>query len=478
MRAMRVFGPRAAFAAFSAAALVTALAAACSSPKKSSAQVVAPPDAGPDAAVAQVALGPVRLERVRHALGHYFTPAPRVDPKTALATTCAAKAKAFTRVESIAEVLDATGTTFYPSRIPEGEPPPDPEFLEHLGEGLSPEQIAAIQKSEPGVTIAFAAPAAARWPALRAAYELVDCLAEATGGVVLDASTRQVFALAAFRQQRLGDWKGGEGVLDAHYNAHYYQDGESFRGVTVGLDRFGLPDLVVNDFVHATGPSVSRVVALVAAALDRPGGLVDGGFVDIDLDAPWAAAILADDKPAAGAARKARFRLVEARHEDGDAENRLWEITFDGFAGADVHERQSAAMAQLFGREDTAVPSDNSDEAMKAASARARARLPAVKQRFVAGLPTGQRLLVKAPFDLPDDGGHEYMWIEVTRWKGDELTGTLVNEPDRIPGLHEGATVKVAQRDVFDYSVLHADGTSEGDETSKVLEQQGQKRPE
>ena len=96
-----------------------------------------------------------------------------------------------------------------------------------------------------------------------------------------------------------------------------------------------------------------------------------------------------------------------------------------------------------------------------------------MKTRFQAGLATGERLLVKAPFEVGgDEGGHEYMWIEIVSWKAGTLAGTLANEPDHIPKLHQGASVQVAEKDVYDWTLVHADGSTEGDETTRVLEQQ------
>jgi uncharacterized protein YegJ (DUF2314 family) len=470
MRAVRAFLPI-------VLAASAALLPGCSSKKEAAkgAHVVAPPDAGPDAAVAEAALGPARDERATLTMGLYFTPAPKVDPKTALATTCAARAKAFERVDSAAALVAAKGLAMKPDRHPAGDEPPSVEALRFVGVGLSPAQIEAVQKSEPAVAIIFVAPAAERWHALRAAYELVDCLAEATDGLVFDASTYQLFARDAFRAHRLEGWKDGTSAPRPHINAHYYAEETGYlRGITLGMDRFALPDLVVNGFTRSDGPSATILVDLVAATLEHEGALVDGRFVDVDLDAPWLAGLVPADGLGAGATRKARFRIGVAAREDGDSDNRLWEIRFDGFPGAALQERQNAAFTQLFGAAaDKVMAANHDDGALAAASAHARAQLPAVKNRFQAGLETGERLLVKAPFEVGgEEGGHEYMWIEIVSWKAGTLAGTLANEPDHIPKLHQGASVQVAEKDVYDWTLVHADGSTEGDETTRVLEQQ------
>jgi hypothetical protein len=57
----------------------------------------------------------------------------------------------------------------------------------------------------------------------------------------------------------------------------------------------------------------------------------------------------------------------------------------------------------------------------------------------------------------------------VTAWKGDAISGLLRNEPFHIPDLHAGQIVEVSESKVFDYLRNRPDGTSEGNETGKVM---------
>ena len=88
----------------------------------------------------------------------------------------------------------------------------------------------------------------------------------------------------------------------------------------------------------------------------------------------------------------------------------------------------------------------------------------------------GERLLVKAPFEVPDGGGEEWMWVEVTAWKGDVIHGLLMNRPHRIPDLEPGAKVTVKEGDVFDYMHEHEDGTLEGNETGELIRKRTEKK--
>jgi len=102
-------------------------------------------------------------------------------------------------------------------------------------------------------------------------------------------------------------------------------------------------------------------------------------------------------------------------------------------------------------------------------SKKEKARLPELRKAFIAGLGPEEYILVKAPFPTPE-GHQEWMWVEVTRWRGKTITGTLENDPAEIPDLHAGQVVQVSEDDVFDYIRRFPDGHKEGNTTGAILE--------
>lgn len=61
------------------------------------------------------------------------------------------------------------------------------------------------------------------------------------------------------------------------------------------------------------------------------------------------------------------------------------------------------------------------------------------------------------------------MWVEVMRWKGTTIHGVLRNDPFHVPDLAAGAKVDVEESDILDYIHNKSDGTSDGNETAKLL---------
>jgi uncharacterized protein YegJ (DUF2314 family) len=105
------------------------------------------------------------------------------------------------------------------------------------------------------------------------------------------------------------------------------------------------------------------------------------------------------------------------------------------------------------------------DAAMNAAVAEAKTSLPL----FLARLDAGQ---IQATDGLkvgfPVDNGHEHIWVNQIARKGDQLTGTLANEPNWMPGLHQGSPVTFAPELVSDWS-YEKGGKLWGNYTTRVM---------
>ncbi|HKV92913.1 MAG TPA: DUF2314 domain-containing protein [Candidatus Angelobacter sp.] len=159
--------------------------------------------------------------------------------------------------------------------------------------------------------------------------------------------------------------------------------------------------------------------------------------------------------------------LKPGKPDEGDPENRLVELSAALYSGPDPQAKQDNMLSSLFGIEDIAHNVKDTEELL-AESRRERAKLPVLHQAFDAGLPPGEYIDVKAPFK--SDGGKEWMWVEISRWKGKTITGTLQNDPVDVRDLHAGQIVEVNEDEVFDYIHYYPDEHTEGNTTAKILE--------
>ena len=71
----------------------------------------------------------------------------------------------------------------------------------------------------------------------------------------------------------------------------------------------------------------------------------------------------------------------------------------------------------------------------------------------------------------------KFMWVEVVRWSANgDLRGMLMSEPRSVRALRAGQEVTIAESDFYDYLRSYAEGTTEGSETGKILQQRSGSR--
>jgi hypothetical protein len=185
------------------------------------------------------------------------------------------------------------------------------------------------------------------------------------------------------------------------------------RLLTPGLARWGAPDVEVQRVPSAASARMGLVVLAVAQALadGAPGGplpvsLADAGPVSID--------------------------LVSAHPENGDPNDFMARIEPPGGEGV----VPSLELVERFFGPTLAVAAE--EDAMVALRGQAQAKLGAALAKWSAaraarpggGAPgSAATLLVRLPFPIPGDAGVESMWVEVTRYDAQTVTGKLVDEP-------------------------------------------------
>ncbi|HVV86110.1 MAG TPA: DUF2314 domain-containing protein, partial [Kofleriaceae bacterium] len=288
------------------------------------------------------------------------------------------------------------------------------------------------------------------------------------GGWIVDRPTQFVFSRAKFDSARPDGFPLDGGELVAIHGVSE-DEGTAFLE-TFGLGRFGLPELYMRHIPRSFGDDMMELVRAAEQELIERGAIEATGALDVDVarltTPPWPQNLVA--LRAHGGSARLHFAATWTLG-DQHAEDRPPEIELT-LPGGEPAEQIHAAIAAFFGAEaDTVVGAAPDDPRLMAARARARAELAALAPRFAHGVPELERLLVKAPF-ATDSGGVEWMWVEVHAWKGDRLSGVLVNQPDDVSSLKEGAQVEVKQGDLFDYLLHRADGTEAGGETNRILE--------
>jgi uncharacterized protein YegJ (DUF2314 family) len=409
--------------------------------------------------------------RIFFEFGVYYLPTPTKDPIGETDALLKRKFSSFRKVEKItSETKEMAVAVRLLNDVGKSCAPPGLDLLRHFGRGISREQAEAIQSSKAAVSLTFAYTREHLWDGMRAALGLACSLARTTGGVLWDEETREMFTPDEWDKRRIRGWTEKIPDISKHTVIHAYSTGEYVRAITLGMAKFGLPDIVVDRFSWSLHRHMGEVMILVGQAMAEGATVKKDGEFDLDLRAIQNTTVREPQvkslKPTATSV--ALLSLKQGRWEDGDPRNRLIEITFDRYPGPDVHSQQQKMLGSLFGWEDSMTRTTHDEELLEA-SRRARVRLPALRKAFNAGLAPGEFIHVKAKFVAPD-GENEWMWVEVTSWKDNKIVGLLSSEPFLIPSLHGGQIVDVCEGDVFDYIHKRADGTTEGNETGKIIE--------
>jgi hypothetical protein len=428
----------------------------------------------PPRAETEAPLSTLRAPLFRYRFCIYTDAKPPVDAAPALATAAATHGFKLVSQPVGRELPPLFSSIFMAQPTIDQFPPPSPESLEFFAAKLTEPERRRLSASTAVAVFEVVGPGRRAFEDYRESLKLGQELAGKLGGLLWDDETRTAHSVASLNE-RLASWEHGVPFVNDHVALHEYRDGELFRIVSLGMIKFGLPDLAVNQVAGKDADRMGRLANLVLQAL------LEGATPDAAQSLPLSLDEVRHGKMqdwlaphvSANAKRKVVLSLTRSVPQEGDSENRLLEVAFAGDP-ARTQERQTASLASLFGSEDAVLYLQH-DAALLAASARARKKAFALRERFAKGPPFGEQLLVKAPFQTAA-GDNEWMWVEVVSWQADTIDGIVTEDAFDIPTLKGGARVQVQADRIFDYLLLKRDGSREGNETQPLLDARASSR--
>lgn len=356
---------------------------------------------------------------------------------------------------------------------------PDDSHLAQHGFGMTAEARAAIRGTSRACRLVLVPEEGTAVGSTRRFSRLVHDVAARSGAVVWDSATMECFSPEAWKSRRLDSWTE-DGlpqvskflVVDAYRPVPGSPMG---RAITLGMRRFSIPDLVVDSVPPTHLNSVKLLLNLVAQSLVERPEIPSLDDVTFSVASIRSVSIRRsfESQLGPGATGNIRLRLVDVPAQPGDPNNAIVQLNFGHGAGRTDLERQEDLLSKFVGKSPSTYLEPEITPEIEAASRRARDRLLLLGRDFRKHLPTGAILSAKGPFALDDGSGQEWMWIEVHNWnEAGELEGLLNNDPVHIRRFKAGARVKFPADQVFDYQILHSDGTREGKETGRLMGQQ------
>ena len=103
------------------------------------------------------------------------------------------------------------------------------------------------------------------------------------------------------------------------------------------------------------------------------------------------------------------------------------------------------------------------------AIAEARKSYPSAKARYLAGLPAGEHFFVTTRLYDPDRRV-EQLFVLVDKITGDIIDGRISSHVDILKSYRQGQIIRVPEKEVLDWTILHADGREEGNFIGKWLD--------
>lgn len=352
-----------------------------------------------------------------------------------------------------------------------GGEPLDSTFLDYAASRLSPEERAGLEHSRGMAILGVRGGYEDRWKLNRRLCEFLGEWTRKSQVIVFDEATMEYDSRDSWERHRMKDWGEGRPTMARHIVLHAYREDDGLcRIVTLGMEKFCLPNISVRGASCFSQETMASTLNVIAQCLAEDDTLHSPGKLELNLvtmaDTAFARAMIATCFE--NAVKRTEVTLRWSEPQEGDSPGPQLEIYSNSPAYSTQQAYQEAMVGQLFGFHDPLVVGHHEDAELQAASIRAKAELPRVKAMFNKGLKPGEVLMVKLPFE----GGEarEWMWVEVTSWKGEEIIGTLNSDPQYSDELSSGDEVRGLEEDVFDYILNGPDGIIEGNGTGKVLE--------
>lgn len=253
---------------------------------------------------------------------------------------------------------------------------------------------------------------------------------------------------------------------------------------TLGMRKFGLPDLEVRDvppglctqIAWLVNSTARRLIVTLSEQGDQAGGEISVLRLSPTLRVRYGDGVRArggnENEPPPEGARGWTEVALSFRPGRGGYDDFL-RIEAPHPSRRSHGEWLYAALDDLCGGADPTMRVTSGSEAMADAHARARATLADVARRFRLGLPAGHTLYVKHGFPVSEELS-EFMWIGVTQWAGGTVRGRLSNTPANRHDLRAGQSVAISEDNVYDWMIARPDGTVEGAFTQRALAEEGE----
>lgn len=345
---------------------------------------------------------------------------------------------------------------------------PPRDTLDTVAPGLTPRERDGVEARGTAVMIRTQGAITPEQMPARAVFAAAAVLAEALDGFVYDEVARRIETAHDVVEHTVVAKLGEPAFARKHIVIQLYrQEDGTARLLTLGMARFGSPDLSIRGANMSSGPLLAEVINAAASQLAH--GKNEATItVTLDEIARVVGKKPSELNPTPTSARPVVLDIVTPERIEGDPVNTMAELVPKDGA---TREAWDAVIVSLFGVAPS-VSASVDDEELAAIAKKAQRDLPAAIKRFEAG--EGE-LFIKGPFPIPPDarvdGGaaSEMLWLAAASCDAQRCTGVLSNEPTYATNIALGKTTSVKRAEAVDWMIQKHDGGIAGGESIKVL---------
>jgi len=326
------------------------------------------------------------------------------------------------------------------------ELPPE-QILQYFGRGFDEKTAADFLASKYATVVIGAGPHDKNHTLFRNVNLTVGKMANELGAYVMDGQDSQVYIPQAFADLRLAEIKAGD-LSVAQFGVRAYPHENKFRGVTMGLDKFGQHNFVVPSFEGHQVDRVNALMELVSQYFIEADVPIEPGNVSLDFNRIKNAKVREHftKNKRSGVKGKATIRLDFLESVSGDPDVLLGPVFADG-------QTLESVLQDLFGQAEKRTEGVSMEELQGAIGA-ARGRAVAILNDFEKLRLSGHRMSVAIDLVEPK----EVVWAEVTEWKnGQGKAILLTGAGNRTTGSNITFTPNV----IMDFKLMGNDGMVE-----------------
>jgi uncharacterized protein YegJ (DUF2314 family) len=339
-------------------------------------------------------------------------------------------------------------------------PIPSLERLQYFGRGFDQARADRLMSSKHSISIMGIGPFDSSHVLLKKITICVDDIARKYDAFVHDVADSLTFTSQSFTKSRASEIIQGR-LSSSQFGIRAYRVENGIRSVSMGLEKFGQPNLTIENFSEHHMEYIDKLFGMVLQHVIESNNKVIPGSISLNVSdisnttfkKRILSSILENGKG------KAKLELKKAHPLEGDPLD-LLAISFKNPPGEALWNEQANLLRLVFGK-DRDISSVPGSVMLDNEIIKAKAQVKDILDKGLTLEKGGSRLLIATVLEETN----EVIWVEVTEWQGLKGMGILLSNPNNVDGLSSGMKYEFNFDSIMDFKLYGSDG--------KILEQGG-----